>query len=151
MALITWDGSYSVNIADIDRQHQKLMEMINDLDAAMRSGKGKEVLANIIHGLVTYTRTHFTTEESYFDKFGYADASSHKLEHSNFVRKVSQFKDDFEKGRIGLSIEVMNFLSDWLKNHIKGTDKKYDPFLNELKFCGFPYISTLASTDVRPY
>ena len=131
MALITWDGSYSVNIADIDRQHQKLMEMINDLDAAMHSGKGKEVLAKIIHGLVTYTRTHFTTEESYFDKFGYADASSHKLEHSNFVRKVSQFKDDFEKGRIGLSIEVMNFLSDWLKNHIKGTDKKYGPFLNE--------------------
>lgn len=25
----------------------------------------------------------------------------------------------------------MNFLSDWLKKHIKGSDKEYGPFLNE--------------------
>ena len=29
-----------------------------------------------------------------------------------------------------ISIEVMNFLKDWLSNHILGSDKRYGPFLN---------------------
>jgi len=49
----------------------------------------------------------------------------------DFVAKVSEFKDGFEKGKLGLSISVMDFLSDWLRNHIKGVDKKYGPFFNE--------------------
>ena len=80
--------------------------------------------------------THFETEERYFDQFGYPGADSHKKEHSDFAGKVSEFKGGFEKGKLGLSIEVMNFLSDWLQHHIKSVDKKYGPFFNAkgLKF-----------------
>jgi len=130
MALIQWNDSLSVSVAEIDRQHQKLIGMINELNDAMRQGKGKDVLGKIINGLITYTGTHFKTEETYFDKFGYPDADSHKKEHSNFVRKVTEFKNGFEQSKIGLTIEIMNFLSDWLQKHIKGVDKKYAPFFN---------------------
>jgi hemerythrin len=131
MALIQWDDSFSVNVAEIDRQHQQLIGMINDLNDAMRQGKGKSVLGKITDGLVNYTTTHFRTEESYFDKFEYPEADSHKKAHSDFVKKVSGFKDEFEKGNVTLSIQVMDFLSDWLQKHIKGLDKKYGPFFNE--------------------
>jgi hemerythrin len=131
MALIHWDSSFSVNVAEIDRQHQKLVQMINGLNDAMREGKGKDVLANVIDGLIGYTRTHFGTEEKYFDQFQYPDRDNHKKEHVEFVKKVSEFREKFEKGQIGLSIQVMNFLSDWLRNHIMGVDKKYGPFFNE--------------------
>jgi hemerythrin len=131
MALIQWNDTLSVKVAEIDRQHQQLIRMINDLNDAMRQGKGKSVLGKIINGLVDYTTTHFTTEEKYFDKFGYPEASSHKQAHTDFVKKVSEFKGEFEKGNIALSIQVMDFLSDWLQKHIKGVDKKYGPFFNE--------------------
>ena len=131
MALIEWNSGFSVNVADIDRQHQRLIQMINELNDAMKQGKGKEALAKIINGLISYTRTHFTNEEKYFDQFGYPDTDSHKMEHAEFVKKVSEFKDGFDKGQTGVSIRVMNFLSDWLKNHIQVNDKKYGPFFNE--------------------
>ncbi len=131
MPLIQWNESLSVNVAEIDRQHQKLIGMINELNEAMRQGKGKDVLGKIINGLITYTETHFGTEERYFTKFGYPEADSHKKEHSDFTKEVSEFKEGFEKGKLGLSIEIMNFLSDWLKNHIQGVDRKYGPFFNE--------------------
>jgi hemerythrin len=131
MTLIQWNDGFSVNVVEIDRQHQQLIGMINDLDDAMRQGKGKAILGKIINGLASYTATHFRTEESYFDKFGYPEADSHKKVHSDFVKKVSEFKDEFEKGNIALSIQVMDFLSNWLQNHIKGIDKKYGPFFNE--------------------
>ncbi|MBI5556001.1 MAG: hemerythrin family protein [Deltaproteobacteria bacterium] len=131
MAMLNWDDSYKVNVTEIDQQHQKLVAMINDLNDAMCQGKAKDVLEKILSGLINYTATHFKTEEKYFDKFAYPETAIHKKEHVDFVQKVSEFKDGFDKGKVGLSISVMKFLSDWLKNHIKGTDKKYGPFLHE--------------------
>ena len=46
MSLITWDESLSVNVAEIDRQHQKRVAMINELHDAMKSGKGKEIVSH---------------------------------------------------------------------------------------------------------
>jgi hemerythrin len=131
MALIQWDSSFTVNVAEIDTQHQKLVAMINDLNNAMKQGKGKDILGKIIDELFNYAGSHFATEEKYFDKFGYPAAASHKLEHNNFVKKVSEFKNGFDRGQLALTIEVMNFLKDWLRDHIKGVDKKYGPFFNE--------------------
>lgn len=125
MALINWDDSFSVGVKRIDDQHQKLVSMINELSDAMRQGKGKDVLGKIVTGLVDYTVTHFSLEEKLFVQVGYGDALAHKKTHEAFVAKVKAFKEDFDKGRIALSVEVMNFLSDWLKTHIKGTDKQY--------------------------
>ena len=131
MALLQWDGSFSVKVAEMDQQHQRLVSMINELDDAMKQGKGKDVLSKIVNGMISYTVTHFKTEEDHFDRLGYPEADSHKNEHAAFVKKVSEFKEGFAKGKIGLSIEVMGFLSDWLKSHIKGTDMKYSQFFNE--------------------
>lgn len=131
MALITWNDSLSVNVAEIDQQHKKLINMINELNDAMRAGKGKDVLGKIVTNLISYTETHFKTEEKYFAQFNYPDTDNHKREHAAFVQKVTGFKNGFEEKRLTLTIEVMNFLSDWLKNHIMGTDKKYSHFFNE--------------------
>ena len=131
MALINWSDSLSVNVKEIDLQHRKLIDMINELNEAMRIGKGKDSLGQILKGLISYTATHFRQEERYFDKYGYPDTVNHKKEHVAFVKKVTEFKDGFEKNNLAVTMEVMNFLSDWLKNHIKGTDKKYSKFFNE--------------------
>jgi hemerythrin len=131
MALITWGEKLSVNVGEIDRQHQILITMINDLDAAMRQGKGKDILAKILSGLLDYTKSHFSLEEKYFAQFSYSDTRSHIKEHQLFVGKVAEFQKKFENGSISLSVDIINFLSDWLKKHIMGTDKKYGPFFNE--------------------
>jgi hemerythrin len=131
MALIRWDDSLSVKVAEIDEQHRRLVEMINDLNEAMRQRKGREILDEIIDGLVIYAGTHFKTEERYFDRFKYPDSRSHEDEHADFAVRVVGFKNDFYAGKVALSVEVMNFLSNWLQTHIKGSDRKYGTFFNE--------------------
>lgn len=128
MALIQWDDSFSVGVPRIDAQHKKLVEMVNELNDAMRQGKGKEIVGSIVQGLVGYTLTHFTLEESLFVRTGYPDTEAHEKEHAEFVMKVSKFRDDFETGRLSLSVEVMTFLSSWLTKHIKGCDQKYSEY-----------------------
>jgi hemerythrin len=130
MALMQWSTSLSVHVAEIDAQHQRLVEMINDLNEAMKEGRGREIIGRIVDGLISYTATHFATEEEYFSRFGYPGSAAHALEHRAFVNRVAEFRQGFEEGRLGLSVSVMNFLGTWLREHILGSDKEYVPFLN---------------------
>ncbi len=131
MAVIQWDESFSVKIADIDKQHQKLFTMVNELDAAQRQGKGKDLVGKIIDGLINYVAEHFKHEESYFDRYNYPNTKAHKQKHQEFVNKVLEFRTGFEKNRLGLSMDLMKFLGDWLNEHIKGSDLEYAPFLRQ--------------------
>lgn len=128
---IKWTSDLSVGVAEIDQQHKKLFGMVDELNTAMAQGKSKEVLRDTINGLIRYTSTHFKQEETYFAKFGYPDTAAHKNEHINFVQKVKEFRDGYVSGQMGLSISIMTFLTDWLKNHIKVSDKKYEAFFNK--------------------
>jgi len=131
MEFYPWTDKLSVGVPGIDKQHKELVRMINELHAAMTSGSAKETLGKIIQGLVDYTKFHFGTEEKIFAKINYPFASSHKMEHDKFVKEVVNFQKEFEAGGLMLSIKVMNFLKDWLNNHILGTDKKYAPYFNK--------------------
>jgi len=46
MELIAWDPSFSVNVELIDKQHQMLVQMVNDLNNAMLNGNEKETKAD---------------------------------------------------------------------------------------------------------
>lgn len=129
--LIAWTDELSVSIDSIDDQHKELVRLINDLNRAMRNKESQAVIQRIVHGLKEYVITHFAYEEELFDKFGYADAEAHKSVHAKFVEKVGDFEHALSSGQATVSIEVMNFLKDWLVQHIMGTDQKYIGFFHE--------------------
>ncbi len=131
MPYISWDDKFITGIRLIDDQHKKLVNMINDLHDAMMIGKGKQAVSKVIQELVDYTVSHFSTEEKFMIKYSYPWMLPHRSEHKKFVDQVSDFQKGYNEGKISLSIEIMNFLKDWLVNHIQNTDKKLGPFLKE--------------------
>ncbi|MHB1687843.1 MAG: bacteriohemerythrin [Ignavibacteriaceae bacterium] len=130
MALINWSDEYSVKIKSIDRQHSKLIDLINELHSAMKEGKGKEFIGKAIDKLIDYTQVHFKHEESLMEKYSYPGYLKHKSLHDDLVRQVLEIKKNFSEGKVVLSQEVLNFLKKWLVEHIVGTDKQYTSFLN---------------------
>jgi hemerythrin-like metal-binding protein len=127
--LITWDDDYSVGIAEIDEQHKRLVGLVNDLHDAMSVGKGRTVLSTVLTELVEYTAYHFQTEERLFEQFDYPDRAEHKRLHDELTAKAVQLKKSHDEGNQMITIEVMVFLSDWLKVHILQEDKQYSAFL----------------------
>jgi methyl-accepting chemotaxis protein len=130
-SLIDWSDDLSVNIGVIDMQHKRLVEMINKLYHAMKTGKGDQIMGPLFVDLIEYTGKHFATEERFMKDKTYPDYESHKTEHEKLVARVLELKAKLEKGEKVFSSEVFTFLKDWLINHIQGTDKKYAPYLNE--------------------
>lgn len=131
MAFLTWNQNYSVKVKGFDSQHQKLFDLINSLHDAMKDGKSNSIMGPIISELVLYTKTHFRSEEELFAKFNYPDRLRHVSEHTEFVKKISAFEMEFKSGKMGLSIEILNFLNKWLLEHIRKTDKAYSEFMNK--------------------
>jgi len=130
MAIMKWDESLSVGVRALDHDHQRLVALINKLHEAMSIGKGKEVLGKILAELIKYTQYHFGAEEKFFEQYAYPDARAHIREHADLTKKVIALKGRFDNGTTIISLETMNFLKDWLTNHIMKTDKMYGPFLN---------------------
>ena len=123
--LITWDSSIQFGLDSIDRQHRHLVELINRLHQAMRSRAGRTVLQSLLQELAGYTVEHFQLEEKMMAKAGYAGLNEHKQIHQKLVKKVTDFQKQFETGNATVTIDLMNFLRDWLIDHIKGTDRLY--------------------------
>jgi hemerythrin len=129
MPLITWSNEYSLDIKEIDAQHQKLISMINTLHDAMKEGKGKDILLPIINSLVDYTNSHFRREETLFAQHGYVARDSHTKIHQSLTQQVVDLKSKIDKGSGIMAVEVMAFMKNWLTSHIMAEDKKYAPFL----------------------
>ncbi|WP_243544542.1 bacteriohemerythrin [Pseudodesulfovibrio tunisiensis] len=128
--LMDWDESFSVGVREIDQQHRKLFDLVNALHKAMRTGKGSDILGKVFEELREYTVHHFAHEESLFEEHHYPAMIGHQKEHTKLVDQVLELEKEFKAGRAAITNEVMEFLRNWLVNHIKGTDRKYGPFLN---------------------
>jgi len=129
MSLFVWDADYCVNIKEIDRQHQKLFALFNELYAAMQQGHGDEVIGKVLASVVDYTAYHFAHEEELFRKYGYPDEADHRAEHAKLTEQARALEQRLRAGQSEVSVVTLKFLCDWLNHHIIGSDKKFAPFL----------------------
>jgi len=130
MVLFEWNDSYSVGVSVFNEEHKKIINLINNLYEAMKTGRGKESLGSIFNELVDYTVVHFNNEEAMMRKYNYPGLEDQVSEHKKLTSQVRELEAKFKGGASFVTIDVLNFLKDWLTNHIAGSDKKYGPFFN---------------------
>jgi hemerythrin len=124
MVLIEWSKSLSVDINLIDGQHKKLLGYLNQLYDALNQKKEKEILMGLFDSLDDYTKTHFALEEAYFKKFGYEEKEVHISQHKEFIKNLQKMKEQIPKELMDTE-DLLMFLVDWLKGHIRISDHKY--------------------------
>ena len=126
---VEWKDEYSVGIDSIDRQHKKLLNLINQLQTAVDYSTGEEFEREALDELVDYTKTHFTYEEGLMKDNDYPDFEPHKAQHEEMVAHVKETLSEYEKDQDTAMNNAAKFLRKWLINHINGTDKQYSKFL----------------------
>lgn len=129
MALMQWSQMFSVGVTQFDNEHKKLVDLLNNLHDAMKAGKGNDVIGKTLDGLISYTATHFASEEKLMQQHNYPAFAKHKTEHISLTNQALQIQKDFHAGK-ALPSNLLQFLKDWLLKHIGNEDKLYGPFLN---------------------
>jgi hemerythrin-like metal-binding protein len=120
MKKLEWNDSFSVGIKKIDHQHQKLISLLNELFSAESTGQHREVIGKVLEELVAYTDYHFKAEENFFRV--HPQYSKHLAIHKGFVKQALKLLDAYQNGSDDLGSETLEYLQNWVVNHILGTD-----------------------------
>lgn len=128
---VEWTEDLETGVNEIDDQHREIFRRINGLLDACNHGKGKNEVDKVIRFLDDYVITHFGTEEKYMIDYEFPDYSSHKGQHSRFIKDFFDLKKQFETEGPGVHIVIMtnHMVVDWFLNHIRKIDKKLGEFL----------------------
>lgn len=130
---IEWTNDLSVNVGNIDKQHQEIFVRYDGFLDACRNGKGREIVLELLDFLTSYVDEHFDHEEKFMKEYNYPDTETHVKEHRDLVQTVQKFRArlTLQGATISLIAEINKTLLDWLVDHIKRSDMELGSFLNK--------------------
>ena len=70
MALIEWKDAYNTGVAEVDHEHQELIQLINDLHAEVEGGGDKAAVGDFLGEVFAKIAAHFALEETVMRKHG---------------------------------------------------------------------------------
>lgn len=125
--MLQWKEEYSLGLSSIDEQHKKLFEIANTAYDLLKDKliiDKYDRIIEIIGELQEYTVYHFKTEEEYMQSIGYKKFLSQKAAHNDFLEKMQNIDlDKIDNNQNKYLLEILDFIGDWLVNHIIKQDK----------------------------
>ena len=129
--LIVWDKKFELGIPTIDAQHERLVELCNNLYQGIirqkNSGNAawQSALSDTLRETVDYILVHFRDEEKLLAAIGYEQINEHKQQHQEFVAKTTETIANFDKATFQTAFDFVKFLYEWVLRHIAYEDKLY--------------------------
>jgi hemerythrin len=131
MPFAEWSDEFSVGVEEIDREHKRLLGVLNDLHNAVQAGEAREVLGRVMDELLLYVAYHFAHEEELFLRTDYPGFERHRLQHRALTITVKEIYEDFQLSDAeALPSQVLLFLKHWLYDHIMGPDRDFGRYYN---------------------
>lgn len=128
-----WKEIYSVGVPEIDDQHRKLFQILNDLYISQEQGKDSDTLHNLLNELCDYAIYHFKSEEDLLKEKNYPDIDRHIEEHNYFRLQIAELQKMSRQRVLLLNTKLIIFLKDWVFTHVLGSDKEYSRFLKVIE------------------
>ncbi len=126
MSTFIWDQRFMTGIEEVDRQHQKLVDITNQLGDSLLAGTmiSEEALQAVFQELAAYGRQHFADEEQLMKDAGIdpRHIEEHCAHHRQFIEQlVALWRGRTSMAHPGETIH--GFLASWLTVHILGEDQ----------------------------
>ena len=126
--LFNFDQKYKFGIPEVDNEHSKLVDILNDVNDLLVQGKRDDGRKLFKEKLTDYINTHFRNEEKFLEKMGYPDLEEHKKVHIAFKESFNSLTPSITSSDEAAFRKALNDGYMWLISHIGMTDKKYANF-----------------------
>lgn len=118
---------FKTGIPMIDEEHKTLFDIIGKIYKAIETDLVHDkfdLILDILDELKEYTIVHFADEENYMKEIGYDGLAQQKILHEKFIETLNEVNlDHVDDNQEEYLYEVLNFLQNWLVNHILKVDK----------------------------
>ena len=129
--MIEFDSNLFTHVEEMDKQHMKLVELLNNTYELLKEGKKEEASELFGRELLTYVEHHLSEEEKFMEEIGYPELDQHRKVHELFRREIYNLAPFIEKGDPKAFREALSLAWGWLYSHIAKTDKKYGIYAKE--------------------
>jgi hemerythrin len=116
---------------EIDRQHQQLIAMLNDLNEAVKRSEPRATLYRMIDEVIASTCAHFEAEEQLMQMCDFPSLEGHREMHRQLVQDALHLRDKLDY--VG---EAM--FTEWFDHwpfsrvlaHIQYADKQLEEYIS---------------------
>jgi hemerythrin len=129
--MIEFDSNLLTHVEEMDEQHSKLVELLNNTYKLLREGKKEEAVQLFKSELIAYVEHHLSEEEKFMEEIGYPELEQHRKVHELFRKEVYNLAPHVENGDPKAFKQALSLAWGWLYNHIAKTDKKYGIYAKE--------------------
>jgi hemerythrin len=124
MSLITWKDEYSVGVAAVDLEHRELIELINDLDAAMQRQATHATVVQALGEIFARISAHFALEEKIMRDSAYREFQMHKRDHEILLDVLLDVIDSVDEDGVYDREALSSDLDRWFSDHFRTHDAK---------------------------
>ena len=122
---------FLTGIDAVDHQHQRLVNMVSQLDTVRKrlyqTMKKKQIaVGDIVSEMIDYTISHFAFEESLMEDAKYKFFKAHKRIQELLIKRAGEYKERWSSGE-DIADELYEVLHRWLFNHIHNDDRAFAP------------------------
>jgi len=129
MTFMSWRKDYEVGVPQIDAEHHRLFDLINEFHDTFVRGEARNDVARVLNRLVAYAEEHFQHEEQLMSDNGYPQLDMHKALHHELVLSIFAINERLAAAAVKTSTETVQFLKNWLLDHILQHDMDIGDFL----------------------
>jgi len=129
MSFFEWTEELSVQVPEMDRQHQDLIMVVNELHDVMSDGKSLREKSAAISRLLKMAEWHFVNEEAMMYRIRYPQLQAHRTAHRRLIARVLEYKSDLDHPESSIGSELLLFVKNWLTGHFQEADRDYAQFV----------------------
>jgi len=124
--VLTWSSQLATGLADVDSQHRRLIDIINELGRMHAEGATVEELLAVFAELRDYTVYHFQHEADLMQSLpvNEANKAAHLKAHQGFIDRVEKAGELIATHPDAVIDNLLAFLVKWLVHHITGVDAR---------------------------
>lgn len=123
--LITWTSDYHLGHAEMDRDHEELVGLLNEVRRVMEAPDWHHQTTNRLEALRSSTESHFEREETLMRKIDHPDLRGHSAAHRMLVKDIDEALGHCRNGRQeDLRDFVVNGLRYWFLDHVTNWDAR---------------------------
>lgn len=133
-----WNDSLVSGVDEMDRQHRILVDMLVEISDKPADIDNKALFDRVSQDLLAYAIYHFETEEILMQETGYLqsapdDFKAHVAAHRGFAQQVVAMREKAREGLPGGNEVLLDFLKNWLVDHILTVDKRLGKFVGSAR------------------
>jgi len=138
---IEWRDDWLLGIPGVDREHQELAQLFNQVAKLYACAGEKrmtgnaevaEELVGLLNEMGEHVRSHFRNEEALMRESGYPELEDHSFEHASLLAEYAELLRELESQGLGcLDTETLGSLKTWLIGHVANADSRFGEFYRE--------------------